>query len=180
MKGLMKAYSITDRTIHLVDSFKGLPIASTMNDTEEWSRIDYLRVSLVRCLAFVVKLMHTAMPQPEPLDTSPYSMSSSLKYQKYAPVAWAETRQRCNSWWPANLMVLYHDDLRSGVINLATCFPAARLLILAQMSPDSCVFRIGLYSFHQIGLQSSSPQQPRDTSTSAVAFQSINATDNHI
>ena len=34
MRGLLKAHGITDRTVHLVDSFDGLPKASTDVDND--------------------------------------------------------------------------------------------------------------------------------------------------
>lgn len=44
MRGVLKAYNIMDRTVHLVDSFDGLPVASTSEDHNGWQRMDYLKV----------------------------------------------------------------------------------------------------------------------------------------
>ena len=46
MRGLLKAHGITDRTMHLVDSFDGLPKASTNSDEDAWSASEYLKVPL--------------------------------------------------------------------------------------------------------------------------------------
>lgn len=48
MKGMLRAHDTFDRTIHLVDSFDGLPKASTPEDVDMWSEMDYLKVPLVR------------------------------------------------------------------------------------------------------------------------------------
>ncbi len=45
MRGVLKVFNITDRTVHLVDSFEGLPVASTSEDSDDWSRMSYLKVS---------------------------------------------------------------------------------------------------------------------------------------
>ena len=46
MRGLLKAHGITNRNVHLVDSFEGLPKASTTSDDDFWSQMEILRVSL--------------------------------------------------------------------------------------------------------------------------------------
>lgn len=46
VRGLLKAHGITDRMVHLVDSFDGLPKASTDYDEDSWSSSKYLKVSL--------------------------------------------------------------------------------------------------------------------------------------
>ena len=48
MRGMLRAHGASDRTIHLVDSFDGLPKASTSEDMDIWSEMDYLKVPLVR------------------------------------------------------------------------------------------------------------------------------------
>ena len=45
MRGLLKAHGITDRTVHLVDSFDGLPKASTDADNDSWSVSKFLKIS---------------------------------------------------------------------------------------------------------------------------------------
>lgn len=47
MSGLLKAFGDRKRTVHLVDSFEGLPKASTAFDSDKWSKMDYLKVPLV-------------------------------------------------------------------------------------------------------------------------------------
>ena len=46
MRGLLKVHGITDRTVHLVDSFDGLPKASTNSDADVWNVSEYLKVPL--------------------------------------------------------------------------------------------------------------------------------------
>ncbi len=46
MRGLLKAHGITDRTVHLVDSFDGLPKASTDTDDNIWSTLKVLKIPL--------------------------------------------------------------------------------------------------------------------------------------
>ena len=46
MRGLLKAHGITERTLHLVDSFDGLPKASTDADDDSWSVSEVLKVPL--------------------------------------------------------------------------------------------------------------------------------------
>lgn len=48
MRGMLRAHGVSERTIHLVDSFDGLPKASTSEDIDMWSEMDYLKVPLVR------------------------------------------------------------------------------------------------------------------------------------
>lgn len=48
MRGMLKAYGVSDRAVHLVDSFEGLPHASTAEDHDMWAAMDYLKVPLVR------------------------------------------------------------------------------------------------------------------------------------
>lgn len=45
MRGLLKAYQSKDRSVHVVDSFEGLPKASTQEDHDEWAKLDLLKVS---------------------------------------------------------------------------------------------------------------------------------------
>ena len=44
MRGVLKAYNSLDRVIHLVDSFDGLPPASTPEDEDIWSQVNFLKV----------------------------------------------------------------------------------------------------------------------------------------
>lgn len=44
MRGVLKAYNVKDRTVHLVDSFEGLPRASTTEDHNAWEKMDILKV----------------------------------------------------------------------------------------------------------------------------------------
>lgn len=44
MRGVLKAYNSLDRVVHLVDSFDGLPPASTPEDEDIWSQVDFLKV----------------------------------------------------------------------------------------------------------------------------------------
>lgn len=44
-KAVMQAYGMQNRRVHLVDSFSGLPRATTGADSMIWSTMDYLRVS---------------------------------------------------------------------------------------------------------------------------------------
>ena len=46
MRGLLKAHGITDRTVHLVDSFDGLPKATTDADDDHWATYEVLKVPL--------------------------------------------------------------------------------------------------------------------------------------
>ncbi len=46
MRGLLKAHGVTDRTVHLVDSFDGLPKNSTGADDDGWSKMEVLKVPL--------------------------------------------------------------------------------------------------------------------------------------
>lgn len=46
MRGLLKAHGITNRTVHLVDSFDGLPKASTDYDEDTWRISKYLKIPL--------------------------------------------------------------------------------------------------------------------------------------
>ncbi|CAF1387216.1 unnamed protein product [Adineta steineri] len=43
---VLKALKINDRHVWLADSFQGLPKARTKNDNDEWSKLEYLKVSL--------------------------------------------------------------------------------------------------------------------------------------
>ena len=45
-RGVLKALIANDRTVHLVDSFNGLPKASQERDRDVWSEMDFLKVSL--------------------------------------------------------------------------------------------------------------------------------------
>ena len=45
-RAVLKALRVQDRTVHLVDSFEGLPKASQAKDNDIWSEMDYLKVSL--------------------------------------------------------------------------------------------------------------------------------------
>jgi hypothetical protein len=51
MRGLLKAHGVHDRTVHLVDSFDGLPTASTSADSDMWSKMDILKVPLEKVQA---------------------------------------------------------------------------------------------------------------------------------
>ena len=44
MRGLLKAYHSRDRAVHLVDSFDGLPKASTQEDHDGWAAMGLLKV----------------------------------------------------------------------------------------------------------------------------------------
>ncbi|BDA51663.1 Demethyldecarbamoylnovobiocin O-methyltransferase [Coccomyxa sp. Obi] len=44
MRGVLRVLNIVDRTVHLVDSFEGLPAASTSEDSDTWSTMHYLKV----------------------------------------------------------------------------------------------------------------------------------------
>lgn len=44
MRGVLKALNVRDRVVHLVDSFDGLPTASTAEDHNLWIEMDYLKV----------------------------------------------------------------------------------------------------------------------------------------
>ena len=45
-RGVLRALNVRDRTVHLVDSFEGLPKASQPKDRDVWSTMDYLKVPL--------------------------------------------------------------------------------------------------------------------------------------
>ena len=45
-KGVLNALNVHDRKVHLVDSFEGLPKASQAKDSDVWSKMDFLKVSL--------------------------------------------------------------------------------------------------------------------------------------
>lgn len=45
-RGVLRALNVHDRTVHLVDSFEGLPKASQPKDRDVWSKMDFLKVPL--------------------------------------------------------------------------------------------------------------------------------------
>lgn len=45
-RGVLKALNVHDRKVHLVDSFEGLPKASQAKDSDVWSDMNFLKVSL--------------------------------------------------------------------------------------------------------------------------------------
>lgn len=45
-RAVLKAHGVEDRTVHVFDSFEGLPKASTGEDSDSWSKMTYLMIPL--------------------------------------------------------------------------------------------------------------------------------------